>query len=73
MKSKLIYSTIILTLLNFTGCAISNTAGGALAGAVAGGAIGSTVGNHRDAMIGAAGGAVAGAIVGREMDDRNRR
>ena len=63
---------IAASLAIFSGCAITNTAGGAATGAVAGAIAGSMVGNHKDAMIGAAGGAVAGAMIGKEADDQAR-
>jgi len=69
---KIAILTISLSAIFFSGCAVTNTAGGAATGAVAGAVVGSMVGNHTDAMIGAAGGAVAGAMIGKEMDDQER-
>jgi len=69
---KIILATFTLISLIFSGCAISNTAGGAATGATVGAVAGAMVGNHRDAIIGAAGGAVAGAMIGKEMDDEER-
>ncbi len=71
---KVIISTLAVAFsaIFFSGCAISNTAGGAAAGATVGAVAGAMVGNHRDAMIGAAGGAVAGAMIGKEQDDQER-
>jgi len=71
-KLVIIAASFIIATLSFSGCATSNTAGGAAAGAVGGAIIGGMVGDHRDAMIGAAGGAVAGAMIGKELDDQER-
>jgi len=73
MKKIIISAAALLTISSmFSGCAVSNTAGGAATGAAIGAVAGGMVGNHRDAMIGAAGGAVAGAIIGKELDDQER-
>ncbi len=64
--------SIISTFFIMSGCAATNTAGGAALGATAGAVAGAMVGNHRDAIIGAAGGAVAGALIGKELDDQER-
>jgi len=73
MKKVIISLLSILSLsVMFNGCAVSNTAGGAVTGAAVGAVAGGMVGNHRDAMIGAAGGAVAGALIGKELDDEER-
>ncbi len=71
-KISLIALSLITSASIFSGCAISNSAGGAATGATVGALAGAMVGNHRDAMIGAAGGAVAGAVIGKEMDDQER-
>jgi len=71
-KIMIIAASFIIGTFGFSGCAMSNTAGGAATGAVAGAVVGGMVGNHTDAMIGAAGGAVAGAMIGKEMDDQER-
>jgi len=71
-KLILLVTAIFASATFFSGCAVSNTAGGAAAGAATGAIIGGMVGDHRDAMIGAAGGAVAGALIGKEMDDQER-
>jgi len=73
MKKVIISALAVLSISTiFSGCAVSNTAGGAATGAVVGAVAGGMVGNHRDAMIGAAGGAVAGAMIGKEADDQER-
>jgi surface antigen len=73
MKKLIISALALFTISSmFSGCAVSNTAGGAVAGATLGAVDCAKLGNHNKAMIGAAGGAVAGAMIGKEMDDQER-
>jgi len=74
MKKTIILSiALIAGGLSLSGCATSNTAGGALAGAGTGALIAKVVGgNTSDAIVAGSAAAVAGSMIGKEMDDQER-
>lgn len=72
MKTTVIGISLLLTLSQLAGCAITREQGGAAAGAVVGGVVGSQIGGGSGqdvaTALGIIGGAIVGASLGRSFD-----